>query len=338
MTADSQTQSDPILRRLMQLGLERWRATQTRRFAKTRSLAGKVIVITGGSSGNGRAIALACAQRGATVVIAARGESHLADVADEIRSLGAAVLAVQTDVTKPLEVERLAKRTLNEFMRIDVWINNAGAAFFSKLDEAPTELRDWLLDLNIRGVIHGSQTAAAVMRHQGFGQIVNIASIAGRIAFPHMAFYSATKAFVEVYTQGLRQELMFVEKTGIKVSVVQPVAVRTPFFDMAPNAIEGRPGAYLVAPNLEPDDVAAAVADGIERYRPVILPLAIAKSLVVFYDLFPALADRLLATMRPDRPLGVWTSRTKGSLRAQTPINPRVRYGSLEHVSEHGAD
>ena len=338
MTTDPQTQSDPILRRLMQLGLERWRGTQTRRFVKTRSLEGKVIVITGGSSGNGRAIALACANRGAKVVIAARGASRLEDVADEIRSLGGEVLVVQADVTKQRDTDDLAKRTLEKFMRIDVWVNNAGAAFFSKLDEAPRGLRDWLLDLNIRGVIHGSQTAAAVMRHQGFGQIINMASVAGRIAFPRMAFYSATKAFVEVYTQGLRQELMFVENTGIKVSVVQPVAVRTPFFDMAPNEIEGRPGAYLVAPNLEPDDIGAAVADGIERYRPVILPLKVAKSLVVFYDLFPALADRLLATMRPDRPLGVWTSRTKGSLRAQTPINPRVRYGSLEHAAEGGAD
>lgn len=321
---------DPWVRQTMQRMVERWRAAQVQRFVKTRALEGKVIVITGGSSGNGRAIALACANRGATVVIAARGESRLADVADEIRSLGASVLTVQTDVTKPLEVERLAKRTLEEFMRIDVWINNAGAAFFSKLDEATPELREWLIDLNIRGVIHGSQTAAAVMRHQGFGQIINMASVAGRIAFPRMAFYSATKAFVEVYTQGLRQELMHVEKTGIRVSVVQPVAVRTPFFDMAPNQIEGRPGAYLVAPNLEPDDIGAAVADGIERYRPVILPFKAAKSMVVLYDLFPGLADRLFATMRPDQPLSVWTSRTKGSLRAQAPINPRVSHGRLE--------
>ena len=336
MTSDPSVQPprDPFVRRLLQLALERWRAGQTQRFVKSRSLEGKVIVITGGSSGNGRAIALACANRGATVVIAARGESRLADVADEIRSLGATVLAVQTDVTRPLEVERLAKRTLEAFMRIDVWINNAGAAFFSELDKSPTDLREWLMDLNIRGVIHGSQTAVAVMRHQGFGQIINMASVAGRIAFPRMAFYSATKAFVEVYTQGLRQELMYVDQTGIKVSVVQPVAVRTPFFDLAPNQIEGRPGAYLVAPNLEPDDIGAAVADGIERYRPVIAPFVAAKSLVVLYDLFPGLADRLFATMRPDQPLGIWTSRVKGSLRSQNPINPRVLYGSLEH----GAD
>ena len=329
------TQSpEPVLRRLMQFGLNYWRAAQTKRFVKTRALEGKVIVITGGSSGNGRAIALACANRGAKVVIAARGASRLEDVADEIRSLGGEVLVVQADVTKQRDMDNLAKRALEEFMRIDVWVNNAGAAFFSKLDEAPLELRDWLLDLNIRGVIHGSQTAAAVMRHQGFGQIINMASVAGRIAFPRMAFYCATKAFVEVYTQGLRQELMHVENTGIKVSVVQPVAVRTPFFDMAPNEIEGRPGAYLVAPNLEPDDIGAAVADGIERYRPVILPFKAAKSLVVFYDLFPALADRFFATMRPDQPLSPWTSRTKGSHRSEHPISPLVRFGTLEQHSD----
>ena len=325
---------EPVLRRLLQLGLNRWRAAQTQRFVKTRALEGKVIVISGGSSGNGRAIALMCANRGAKIVIAARGLSRLNDVADEIRSLGGEVLIVQADVTKPLEVEHLAKRTLEHFMRIDVWVNNAGAAFFSKLDQAPPKLRDWLLDLNVRGVIHGSQTAAAVMRHQGFGQIINMASVAGRIAFPRMAFYAATKAFVEVYTQGLRQELMHLEQTGIKVSVVQPVAVRTPFFDMAPNEIEGRPGAYLVAPNLEPDDVGAAVADGIEHYRAVILPFKAAKTMVLFYDVLPALADRLFATMRPDQPVSPWTSRTKGSHRAAQPISPLLQFGMLAQSSD----
>ncbi len=314
--------------------LNGWRGTQTRRNTKSRALEGKIIVVTGGSSGNGRAIALACANRGATLVIAARGASRLEETAEELRALRADVLVVQTDMTKRDQADALAQRTLETYGRIDVWVNNVGGAFFSKIDQGTDEHENWLLDLNIRSVINGTKVAALVMRHQGYGHLINMASVAGRIAFPRMGFYSATKAFVEVYTQALRQELMHVEHTGIKVSVVNPVAVRTPFFDIAPNDIEGRPGAYLVAPNLEPDDVGAAVADAIERPRAVVLPFVGGKFLAAFYDLFPAAADRFFATMRPDLPIGPWTARTKGSDRARTPINPRVNYGTLEHASE----
>jgi short-subunit dehydrogenase len=323
---------EPPLRTLLQRTLDAWR-TQRRAKKPQRDLEGRVVVVTGGSSGNGRAIALECARRGAHVVIAARGMERLEEVGREIVMLGAEALCVQTDVTQLEQVEGLAMRSLERFMKIDVWVNNAGAAFFSKLDRAPRELTDWLIDLNIRGTMHGSQTAVAVMRHQGFGHVVNIASVAGRVAFARMGFYCATKGFVEVYTQALRQELMHLERTGIRVSVVQPVAVRTPFFDMAPNEIEGRPGGYLVAPTLEPDDVGTAVADAIAHYRGVVLPFKSAKSFALLYDLLPDLADRLFATMRPDRPEGWLTSRTKGSHRAVTPINPRVRYNQLEHVS-----
>jgi short-subunit dehydrogenase len=321
---------EPIFRTLLQRALTLWRDTKPR--TRARDLEGKVVVVTGGSSGNGRAIALECAARGAKIVIAARGTERLAEVALEIEALGAEVLRVPTDVTKPEAVERLAKESLERFSKIDVWVNNVGAAFFSKLDQAPSELREWLLDVNVRSVIHGTQTAVAVMRHQGFGHLINMASVAGRVAFPRMGFYSATKAFVEVYTQALRQELMHLERTGILVSVVQPVAVRTPFFDAAPNESQGRPGGYLIAPTLEPDDVGSAVADAIVRYRPVILPFKGAKSFALLYDLLPGVADRVYAQLRPDEPEGPLTSRTKGSHRVRAPMNPQVQYGTLEHV------
>jgi short-subunit dehydrogenase len=321
---------EPVFRTLMQRALGAWRATKPK--TRVRDLEDKVVVITGGSSGNGRAIALECAARGAKIVIAARGLERLEEVRREVEALGAEVLSVQTDVTKLRDVERLAKDTLERFSRIDVWINNVGAAFFSKLDQAPEDLREWLMDVNVRSVIHGTQTAVAVMRLQGFGHLINMASVAGRVAFPRMGFYSATKAFVEVYTQGLRQELMHLERTGILVTAILPVAVRTPFFDAAPNTIQGRPGGYLIAPTLEADDVGRAVADAIARYRAMVFPFKGAQSFALFYDWLPALADRVYAAMRPDEPEGPLTSRTKGSHRARAPMNPQVQYGRLEHV------
>jgi short-subunit dehydrogenase len=331
MTAQTQ---EPLLRRVMQAAVNGWRSTQTRRNQKSTTLAGKVVVVTGGSSGNGRAIALACANRSAKVVIAARGASRLEEVADEIRALGAEVLAVPTDVVKRDQVDALAQRTLETYGKIDVWVNNAGAAFLGKIDQGADEHEEWLINLNVRGTINGTKVATLVFRHQGFGHLINMASTASRIALPRMGFYSATKAFVEVYTQALRQELIHLEKTGVRVSSVNPPAIRTPFFDIAPNEIEGRPGGYLVAPNMEADDVGAAVADAIERYRPVILPYAGTQGLWVLYDLLPGLADRLFATMRPDQPVGAFTARVKGSARAAAPINPVVQYGSLEHATE----
>ena len=210
-------------------------------------------------------------------------------------------------------------------------MNNAGGAFFADLAESPPELVDWLLDLNVRGTINGVRAAVPVMRRQGYGHVVNMASVAGRVGFPRMGVYCATKAFVEVYTQSLRQELMHVERTGIKVSAVLPVAVRTPFFDKAPNAVEGGQGGYLVAPVLEPGTVGRAVAEGLAHYRPVILPFKPAKSFALLYDLLPAVADSLFALMRPDRPVGPLTSRKKGSHRDERQIGPFVRDGRLEH-------
>jgi short-subunit dehydrogenase len=296
----------------------------------SRPLLGKTVVVTGGSSGNGRAIALECAWRGANVVIAARTPEMLEAVRLEIEALGATGLAIPTDVTDLAQVERLANAALEHFGQIDVWVNNAGGAFFSDLASSPPELIHWLIDLNVYGVIHGVRAVVPIMRRQGFGHVVNVASIAGRVGFPRMGLYCATKAFVEVYTQSLRQELMHVERTGIKVSAVLPVVVRTPFFDKAPNTVEGSPGAYLVAPYLEPGRVARAVADGLERYRPVILPFAPAKFLAILYDILPGASDWLLSWLRPDRPVGPLTSRTKGSHRDRRPIGPFVRDGRLE--------
>ncbi|HEX2863516.1 MAG TPA: SDR family NAD(P)-dependent oxidoreductase, partial [Deinococcales bacterium] len=312
-----------------------------------RTLDGKVIVVTGASSGNGRAIALECARRGAQVVLAARDRHDLDRVAAECQELsplpssGKALVAV-ADVTDREQLEHLADLAVAACGRIDAWINNAGGAFMGPTAESPEDSMRWLVDLNVWGVIHGSRVALSVFRRQGSGHLVNMASVAGRVAFPYMGFYSATKAFVEVFTQALRQELMHVEKTGIRVTAICPVAVRTPFFDRAPNYNEGgRPGAYLVSPVLEPDAVGRAVADGLERWRPLVFPLAATRSLWVMYDLLPGLSDRLMAQFRPDRPkAGPFTAAKKGSWSDEVPISPVVDDEALKPVipSPHGTN
>jgi len=305
----------------------------------TGTLVDKIVVITGASSGNGRAMALECAKRGATVVLAARHEDDLQVVAGEVRQLGAEALVVPTDVCDRGALCDLAERVVEEYGCIDVWINNAGGAFIASVADSPREDIEWLTRLNMLSVVYGTQAVVPVMRSQGRGHIINVASIAGRVAFPYLGVYSATKAFVDVLTQALRQELMHIEKTGILVSSLNPVAVRTPFFDKAPNEVEGGRGAYLVAPVLEPHDVGRAVADAIEHYRPVILPFTPAKSLWLMYDLAPAFADKVLSLMRPDRPhAGPLTDDDKGSKQEKRPLSPQVIDGELRPttISPHG--
>ncbi len=297
----------------------------------SRTLQDKIIVITGGSSGNGRAIALECAARGAKVVLAARTLEKLERVQREVEELGSEALVVPTDVTKREQVEHLARQTVEHFHRIDVWINNAGGAFFSPLPDSPVDLMKWLIDLNMWSVIHGVQTVVPIMRQQGYGHIINMVSMAGRIGFPRFGFYGATKGFVDLYTQSLRQELTHVEKTRIKVTGVFPVAVRTPFFDIAPNTVEHSQGAYMVAPVLEPHVVGIATASAIEKYQPFVYPYKASKNLAVFYNFFPGILDWFMARMRTDRPEGPLTYKRKGSQADRKPIGPFVRNGKLEY-------
>ncbi|MBB6098352.1 NADP-dependent 3-hydroxy acid dehydrogenase YdfG [Deinobacterium chartae] len=289
-----------------------------------RPLGGKVVVITGASSGIGRATALECAARGARVVLAARHPEGLERVAGEVRALGAEALVVPTDVRERAQVEALADAALEAFGRIDVWFNNAGMAFVADVADSPEDRIEQLLQVQVWGVIYGVQAAVRVMRPQGDGHIINMASIAGRVGFPKMGIYAGSKAFVEVMTQVLRQELMVIDRSGIRVSAVQPTAVRTPFFDKAPNLEEGGQGAYLTGPVLEADQVARAVVDAMERYRAVVLPLRPVAGLQVMYDLAPALTDRVMSLFRPDRRTAGFNARHRGSGQDEAPVPPRV--------------
>ena len=282
-------------------------------------MAGKVVVVTGGSSGIGRAIALICAQRGASVVIIARSNGPLFAVLEELKALGSDAMAISADVTVREQLEAAVQDIIAGYERIDVWVNNAGGAFVASLEHSTDELTRWLTDLHHWGTIHGVQAVLPVMRTQGFGHIINTSSIASKAAFPFMGIYCASKAFIEAYTQALRQELMFVEKTGIKVSVLMPTAVRTPFFDKAPNLETGGNGAHLTGVVLEPDQVGRAVADAIEHYRPMILPFAPAKSLALLAVLLPNLSDWIMSQFRSDRPVGRFTQKERGSLNKPFP-------------------
>jgi short-subunit dehydrogenase len=184
----------------------------------------KVTVITGASSGIGAALAQELAREGHHLVLAARREDRLTALERELRATGATVLAVRCDVTKRDEAEVLIHRAAREFGRIDVLVNNAGRGHFSSVEDTTDEMIESMFAVNVYALWHTTRPALKYMRAQGAGHIINVASIAGKIAFPYNSAYVAAKHACVGFTHALRLELV---ETGIHASVVCPAGVMT---------------------------------------------------------------------------------------------------------------
>jgi NAD(P)-dependent dehydrogenase (short-subunit alcohol dehydrogenase family) len=194
---------------------------------KRTSVEGWVVVVTGASSGNGKAIALALASRGARVVLAARRARLLQAVAREAEDLGGEALVVPCDVTAPEQVQNVAREAVERWGRIDAWVNCAGVIVWSLFEDTEIEEFRRTLDVNLMGSVYGAQAALPVMRRQGSGVIVNIASIAALVAFPTQTAYAASKAGLLIFGEALRREL---RGSGVRICQVLPTGVNTSGF------------------------------------------------------------------------------------------------------------
>ena len=191
-------------------------------------IAGKVIVITGASSGLGAAAARHLCAQGASVVLGARRADRLQALADELESRGGKALGVPTDVTDYGQVKRLVDAAVETYGRIDVMINNAGLMPLSPLERLKIDEWDRMIDVNVRGVLYGIAAALTYMKEQRAGHIINVSSVAGHKIRHGGAVYSATKHAVRVISEGLRQE---VKPYNIRTTVVSPGATRTELGD-----------------------------------------------------------------------------------------------------------
>lgn len=189
-------------------------------------LARKVAIVTGASKGIGKAIALALARLGVDVVVAARTLLDLKLVEREIQSLGRKALAVPADVSKEADVEHLVKQTLSTFDKIDILVNNAGIGYFAKVVEMETQDFDNMFATNTRGVFLCTKAVLPTMINQRSGDIINIASLAGRNAFVGGAGYAATKWALIGFARSVMLE---VREYGIRVITVCPGSVDTSF-------------------------------------------------------------------------------------------------------------
>lgn len=182
------------------------------------NVKGKVIVITGGSSGIGEATARMLAQHGAHVVIGSRRIERLEAIASSIRLEGGSVEYRTLDVTKHEQMEDFINFAQERFGRLDVVLNNAGVMPLSQLDALKIDEWDRMIDVNIRGVLHGIAAGLPIMKKQGFGQFINIGSIGSYSVTPTAAVYCATKYAVRAITEGLRQEV----GGDIRVTMISP--------------------------------------------------------------------------------------------------------------------
>jgi len=220
-------------------------------------IKGKVVIITGASSGIGAAIAQELARNGAKVVLGARRIDRLKDLAEEIRHAGGEVAYSVADVKHREDLERLVALAREQFGRLDVIVNNAGIAQLSRIDALDVEGWEEMIDINFKGVLYGIAAAMPVFKKQGAGHVVNIISTSGLKIVPTQGIYAGTKNAVRTISEALRQE----SQGDIRVTGISPGFVQTEFASGVKN-VDMRDAIQTTMEKLAitPDAIARAVA------------------------------------------------------------------------------
>lgn len=192
-----------------------------------KEIKGKVVAITGASSGMGEATALMLAAQGAKIVAGARRTDRLANLVARITQAGGEAVYIRTDVKQRIDLINLVELAIKQYGKLDVLINNAGIGPISLMEELRVEDWEEMIDINVKGVLYGIAASLPVFRQQGFGHIINIASTAGHRIVPTMAVYAGTKFAVRAISEGLRQEA----GDKLRVTIISPGVVKTSFVE-----------------------------------------------------------------------------------------------------------
>jgi NAD(P)-dependent dehydrogenase (short-subunit alcohol dehydrogenase family) len=225
-----------------------------------RVLEGKVAIVTGGSKGIGRAIALALAGEGASVAMAARGEDDLNRTAKEIESEGGRALPFVADVSVQAQVQDLVDRTVDELGTVDILVNNAGAApFTSPFDQVRLEGFEKYFRMNFNSAVYGMQAVAPVLLGKGDGCVLNVASVAALVASPGVSYYASAKAAMVSLTRTVAREWA---ARGVRVNAVAPGWIETELNEKARQGVPGFSEEVLASIPMgrwgRPEEVAAA--------------------------------------------------------------------------------
>ena len=273
-----------------------------------------VVVITGASSGVGRACARAFAHRGADLALLARGADGLEAAAAEARSAGVRALAIPTDVADAAKVEEAAERTERELGAIDVWVNNAMLSVFSPVKELQADEVRRVTEVTYLGYVHGTLAALRRMLPRDEGVIVQVGSALAYRAIPLQAAYCAAKHAIEGFTESLRCELLH-DNSGVRVTMVQLPALNTPHFGVVRSRLPRHP--KPVPPIFEPELAADAVVWAADHPRRELLVGFSTLRALLANKVAPGLLDSHLARsgydsqqtdapVAPDRPDNLW--------------------------------
>ena len=295
-------------------------------------LAGKVVVITGASSGIGRATARRFAEEGSRVVLTARRSDMLEEATEECRARGTNAIAVAADVTVPEEMQVVADEALRHFGDIDVWVNNAGVMLFGRFEDTPAEEWRRVVDVNLFGYVNGIRAVLPHFLRRNRGTIINNASIVGHVGQPMSSAYVASKFAVRGLTIALRQELL--DRPGIEVCSVLPSSTDTPLWQHTANYTGQAFRAFH--PAYDPDVVARAMVRLAKRPRREVVAGTMGKVMVFQHRFLPDLTERLMArssrmTVFKDRPEGA----NAGNLHHPMPDGHRAR-GGWRVTPQHG--
>jgi NADP-dependent 3-hydroxy acid dehydrogenase YdfG len=226
------------------------------------NITGKVVGITGASSGIGEATALLLAQRGAKVVLGARGLDRLEALAARITDAGGNAAFVRTDVRRRDDLSNLVALACERYGKLDVLVNNAGVMPISPLDDLRVDDWEEMIDVNLKGVLYGIAAALPVFRSQGFGHFVNLASTAAYLVVPNMSVYCGTKFAVRAISEGLRQEA----GDKLRVTIISPGMTRTNFAETMTNPeVKAQLQERADKTAMPPDAIARAIAFAIEQ-------------------------------------------------------------------------
>ena len=223
---------------------------------------GKVVVVTGASSGIGKATSIDFAKEGAQVVCVSRNGEKIKKVVDEIKSFNGKSIGVTCDVSSHALVKRMVDKVYEQFGRVDVLVNCAGFGIYKSLKDHSIDEMEELMKTNYFGTVYTTKEVLPIMENQGTGHIVNIASMAGKLSFPNYSAYCASKFAVVGFTQSLRIEL---EQKNIGVSLICPAGAKTNFYDHP--SFEGHPHKTDPESMLNPHDVSRTIIDAVKSNK-----------------------------------------------------------------------